>query len=97
MCGRFTLAAPIEEIINRFDIEAFLEEDGYLPNYNVAPSQSVLAIINNGTCNKMGYLRWGFIPPWAKDITFGNKMINARAETLVEKPSFEMPLRKNVA
>lgn len=94
MCGRFTLAAPIEEIINRFEVEAFIKAEGYLPNYNVAPSQSVLAIINNGICNKMGYLRWGLIPPWAKDLTVGNKMINARAETLAEKPSFRNAYKK---
>lgn len=93
MCGRFTLTASIEEILNRFDIEAFLEQESYLPNYNVAPSQSVLAIINNGSINKMGYLRWGLIPPWAKDMKIGHKMINARAETLTEKPSFRNAYR----
>jgi putative SOS response-associated peptidase YedK len=94
MCGRFTLTASIEEILNRFDVDAFLEEEGYLPNFNVAPSQSVLAIINNGQVNKMGYLRWGLIPPWAKDMTIGYKMINARAETLTEKPSFRHSYKK---
>lgn len=94
MCGRFTLTASIDEILNRFDVEAFLQEEGYLPSYNVAPSQSVLAIINNGSINKMGYLRWGLIPPWAKDISIGYKMINARAETLIEKPSFRTAYQK---
>ncbi|WP_147532801.1 SOS response-associated peptidase [Bacillus marasmi] len=94
MCGRFTLTATLEEILNRFDIEEFLDEDTYLPNYNVAPSQSVLAIINNGSINKMGYLRWGLIPPWAKDMAIGYKMINARSETLLEKPSFKVPFQK---
>lgn len=94
MCGRFTLTASIDEILNRFDVEAFLQEEGYLPSYNVAPSQSVLAIINNGSINKMGYLRWGLIPPWAKDLSIGYKMINARAETLSEKPSFRIAYRK---
>ncbi len=94
MCGRFTLAASIDEILNRFDAEAFLQEEAYLPSYNVAPSQSVLAIINNGSINKMGYLKWGLIPPWAKDMSVGYKMINARAETLSEKPSFRTAYRK---
>ncbi|SEN78098.1 Putative SOS response-associated peptidase YedK [Mesobacillus persicus] len=88
MCGRFTLTASFEELIDRFNIESFLPEEDYLPNYNVAPSQSVLAVINNGSINKMGYLRWGLIPPWAKDMKIGYKMINARAESLSEKPSF---------
>lgn len=94
LCGRFTLTATIEEILNRFDVEAFLEAEGYQPNYNIAPSQSVLAIINNGVINKMGYLRWGLIPPWAKDLSIGYKMINARSETLSEKPSFRTAYKK---
>ncbi|MGJ7922025.1 SOS response-associated peptidase [Neobacillus sp. LXY-4] len=94
MCGRFTLTSTLEEILNRFDVEAFLDEEGYLPSYNVAPSQSVLAIINNGLINKMGYLKWGLIPPWAKDPSIGFKMINARSETLSEKPSFKEAFKK---
>lgn len=94
MCGRFTLTATLEEVLNRFDIEEFLDEENYGPNYNVAPTQSVLVIINNGSMNKMGYLRWGLIPPWAEDMSIGNKMINARSETLLEKSSFRSPFRK---
>ncbi|MCM3587996.1 SOS response-associated peptidase [Mesobacillus maritimus] len=88
MCGRFTLTATFEQVIDRFVIESFALEVPYQPQYNISPSQSVLAIINNGEINKMGYLRWGLIPPWAKDEKIGYKMINARAETLEEKPSF---------
>jgi putative SOS response-associated peptidase YedK len=94
MCGRFTLTANVAEIMERFDIEAFLQEDTYLPNYNVAPSQSVIAIINNGTINKMGYLKWGLIPPWAKEPSIGYKMINARGETLTEKASYRNAYKK---
>jgi putative SOS response-associated peptidase YedK len=94
MCGRFTLTATIEQLLDRFDIEYFIDQENYFPNYNVAPSQSVIAVINNGRHNKMGYLRWGLIPPWAKDISIGHKMINARAETLLEKPSFRMAYQK---
>ena len=94
MCGRFTLTANIDEIIDRFSVEAFLQDDAYLPNYNVSPSQSVLAVINNGSINKMGYLRWGLIPPWAKDPSIGFKMINARAETLSEKASYRNAYKK---
>ena len=94
MCGRFTLTATVDQLIDRFDIEFFLQEEEYLPSYNVAPSQSVLAVINNGAHNKMGFLRWGLIPPWAKDISIGYKMINARAETLTEKPSFRNAYKK---
>lgn len=88
MCGRFTLFAEYDDIINRFDIEAAIVQDLYLPSYNIAPSHSILSVINDGTQNRLGYLRWGFIPSWAKDEKVGYKMINARAETLAEKPSF---------
>jgi putative SOS response-associated peptidase YedK len=94
MCGRFTLTASIEEIIDRFMVESFLEEELYSPSYNIAPSQSVLAVINDGKSNRMGFLKWGLIPPWAKDPTIGNKLINARAETLTEKPSFRNAFKK---
>ncbi|MEK5443647.1 MULTISPECIES: SOS response-associated peptidase [unclassified Fredinandcohnia] len=88
MCGRFTLFAEYEDILNRFDIKAAIEQDLYQPSYNIAPSHSVLSVINDGTQNRLGYLRWGFVPSWAKDEKVGYKMINARAESLAEKPSF---------
>lgn len=94
MCGRFTLTANFVQLIERFDIESFLLSEEYAPNFNIAPSQSVLAVINNGRINKMGYLKWGLIPPWAKDQTIGYKMINARGETLMDKPSFKNAYRK---
>ncbi|MDR4886952.1 SOS response-associated peptidase [Fredinandcohnia sp. QZ13] len=88
MCGRFTLFAEFDDILNRFDIETTIEQDLYIPSYNIAPSHSVLSVINDGRRNRLGYLRWGFVPSWAKDDKIGYKMINARAETLAEKPSF---------
>ena len=94
MCGRFTLTATIDELMDRFDVESFLQEEEYSPSYNVAPSQSVLAVLNNGKENRMGFLRWGLIPPWAKDKSIGYKMINARSETLAEKPSFKHAYQK---
>ncbi|MBY0096669.1 SOS response-associated peptidase [Mesobacillus maritimus] len=93
MCGRFTLTATFEQLIDRFDIASFVLDEDYSPNYNVAPSQSVIAVLNNGSINKMGYLKWGLIPPWAKDPKIGYKMINARAETLAEKPSYRNAYR----
>jgi putative SOS response-associated peptidase YedK len=89
MCGRFTLFADFQDIMERFDIQAAIEEDLYQPSYNVAPSHSVLSVINDGSRNRLGYLRWGPIPSWAKDMKIGYKMINARAETISEKASFQ--------
>ena len=94
MCGRFTLFAPYYEIIDRFDIESAFAESDYIPSYNIAPSQQVVAIINDGKKNRLGHLRWGLIPPWAKDEKIGYKMINARAETVAEKPSFRKAFQK---
>ncbi|WP_160723367.1 SOS response-associated peptidase [Bacillus sp. USDA818B3_A] len=94
MCGRFTLTATVEEIMSRFDIESFLDEELYAPSFNIAPSQSVLAVINDGSSNRMGFLKWGLVPPWASDLSIGNKMINARAETITEKPSFRNAFKK---
>jgi putative SOS response-associated peptidase YedK len=88
MCGRFTLFAEFNDIIERFGIEAAIQEELYNPSYNVAPSQSVLSVINDGRKNRLGYLKWGLIPSWAKDEKIGYKMINARAETLTEKASY---------
>ncbi|WP_017755120.1 SOS response-associated peptidase [Calidifontibacillus oryziterrae] len=94
MCGRFTLSAPIKEILDRFEIEQFFDEELYTASYNIAPSQMVLSVINDGTKNRLGFLRWGLIPPWAKDEKIGYKMINARAETITDKPSFHQALKK---
>lgn len=93
MCGRFTLTAGPEEISNRFNVElTFLQN--YEKTYNIAPSQHVFAIINDGKMNRGGYLRWGLIPPWAKDEKISFKLINARAETVAKKPSFKNAFQK---
>ncbi len=94
MCGRFTLFADFKDIIERFEIEAALQEELYNPSYNIAPSNSVLSVINDGRINRLGYLKWGLIPSWAKDEKIGYKMINARAETVMEKPSFREAFQK---
>ncbi|MGP1907134.1 SOS response-associated peptidase [Metabacillus sp. JX24] len=94
MCGRYTLFAEYAELVDRFQIGAAIEEDQYAISYNIAPSQHVAAVINDGKQNRMGYLRWGLIPPWAKDEKIGYKTINARAETLSEKPSFRNAFMK---
>ena len=88
MCGRFTLFSTFETIIERFQIDQAFDEMEYQISYNIAPSQRVVAVINDGTKNRLGYLRWGLIPPWAKDDKFAHKLINARSETISEKHSF---------
>lgn len=93
MCGRFALIGDLGSVAKRY--EAIFQSDlEYHPRYNIAPSQSILAVVNDGKSNRLGELRWGFIPSWAKDIKIGYKMINARAETLQEKPSFQSSLKR---
>lgn len=89
MCGRYTLITEIGRIAESFGVAPTLETQ---PRYNIAPTQEILAIRNNGSAH-LSLLRWGLIPAWAKDETIGSRMINARAETLAEKPSFRGLLR----
>ena len=95
MCGRYSLFTDYAVLIERFHIEeTALNEDEYSASYNVAPSQQVVAVVNDGDKNRLGKLRWGLIPPWAKDVKIGYKMINARSETAAEKPSFRNAFKK---
>ena len=91
MCARYTLTVDLTKLQQRF---SFVAEDlPYAPRYNVAPTQQVLALINEDEVQP-AFLRWGLIPPWAKDHKIGNRMINARAETVAEKPSFRRALKR---
>jgi putative SOS response-associated peptidase YedK len=95
MCGRYTLITDIGRIAESFGVAPSLQAQ---PRYNIAPTQDIVAILNNGGAQndedaQMQLLRWGLIPAWAKDETIGSRMINARAETLAEKPSFRNLLR----
>jgi len=91
MCGRFTLTTDSKKLSEAFT-EFEIPED-LVPRYNVAPSQPVAVVANNGQ-HKLEFFQWGLIPAWAKDPGIGNRMINARAETLAEKPSFKNAYRR---
>ncbi|MCR2822613.1 SOS response-associated peptidase [Lederbergia panacisoli] len=93
MCGRYSLFAPREDLAARFELMDF-EEIEWVERYNIAPSQNVLAIIRSSAGNKIGMLKWGLVPSWAKDPKIGYKMINARAETIDQKPSFKTLLKR---
>ena len=90
MCGRFTLTTNLGAIAKRFGVSRFLEEVG--PRYNIAPTQTVIVVSDDGT-RHLTQMRWGLIPSWAKDPAIGNRMINARAETVATKPAFRVALR----
>jgi putative SOS response-associated peptidase YedK len=85
MCGRFTLTIDPAELQDTFGEYSFPTQ--FAPRFNIAPSQPILAIPNNGN-KQADFFVWGLIPSWAKDSTMGNRLINARAETLAEKPAF---------
>ncbi|MFC4599850.1 SOS response-associated peptidase [Cohnella hongkongensis] len=88
MCGRFTIVVTMEELVRRYLIEQPMARYA-APRYNVAPTQEVWAVIHDGRKNRLGELRWGLVPSWAKDDRIGSRMINARAETLLERASFK--------
>ena len=86
MCGRFTASFEFREIKVRYKLQSDLP---LLPRrYNIAPSQEVPVIIQNGGKNELKIMRWGLVPSWAPDRSNASRMINARAESITEKPSF---------
>jgi putative SOS response-associated peptidase YedK len=85
MCGRFTLTADTEQLQKTFPQFRFPAQAA--PRFNVAPTQPILAVANDSQ-NAADFFVWGLIPTWAKDPEIGSRLINARAETLAEKPSF---------
>lgn len=91
MCGRFTLATPASKLIEIFGLREF---PSISPRYNIAPSQQVICIRADETQQTTATsLRWGLVPAWAKDLTIGYRMINARSETAAEKPAFRHAFR----
>jgi putative SOS response-associated peptidase YedK len=90
MCGRFTLTVNPAEVQETFSPYTFPQK--FAPRFNIAPTQPVLAIPNDDQ-NTADFFMWGLIPMWAKDPAIGNKLINARGETLEEKPAFRGSLK----
>ena len=94
MCGRYTLTGNPADIAARFDAHWPPDRlSGYRGSFNIAPTQSVIVINNTGQ-REVVQMRWGLIPKWATDEWIGNRMINARSETLAEKPAFRGALKK---
>jgi putative SOS response-associated peptidase YedK len=90
MCGRFTLHHTADEIASQFGVQQTLFP--LQPRYNIAPSQPVAVVLEAAGARCLDAYRWGLVPFWAKDPRIGSRMINARAETLAEKPSFRAAL-----
>ena len=93
MCGRFTLRTPAHRLAEAFGV---CDLPNLAPRYNIAPSQDVAAVrrAEDGDGRELVLLRWGLVPYWAKDPAIGNRMINARAETVAEKPAFRAAFRR---
>lgn len=93
MCGRFTQTQPAQAIASAFQLT---EVPPLTPRYNIAPTQSVATVIQTQPQQQRQFkmLQWGLIPSWAKDPKMGAKLINARAETVSEKPAFRSAFRK---
>ena len=91
MCGRYTLIADLGDLAQRFEFDG--SDFSYDPGYNIAPTESVLTV-RNVEGRAVAFMKWGLIPFWAKDSKIGSRMINARAETVAEKPAFRNALKK---
>jgi len=91
MCGRYTITIDAESAREEFGLTQM--PDDFHPRYNVAPTQPVAVVANNGE-RRAEWMRWGLIPFWAKDPTIGSRLINARSETLTEKPAFKNAFNK---
>ena len=92
MCGRYSLIADLGDLAQRFEFDGdWLSLEAA---YNIAPTQQALTVRANREGREAAFMRWGLIPSWAKDPSIGNRMINARAETVAEKPAFRSAVRR---
>ncbi len=88
MCGRYNLIATGQQIMDHFRL---LSLPAHKPDYNIPPGQKILAVVQmEDGSNRAVNLYWGLIPSWAKDRAISSRLINARAETLNDKPSLKM-------
>jgi putative SOS response-associated peptidase YedK len=97
MCGRFTLKTPATVLIEHFGLSTALprQRELFEPRYNIAPTQDVTAIRATPESEREAVsLRWGLIPSWTKDLAKARPLINARSETVAEKPSFRTAVRR---
>ena len=92
MCGRFVSATPADEVAQYFDAEA--PESALEPSWNVAPTNDIYVVLEDGGVRRVAPHHWGLVPIWAKSPALGNKMINARAEGLADKNAFKHAFKR---
>lgn len=95
MCGRFTLTQPAQ-IAAAFGLDNFapVEPEFYTPRFNVAPTQRIVVIPTRDMQREARRMRWGLVPRWAKDMSIGARLINARSESIDTKPAFREAFRQ---
>lgn len=93
MCGRYTLSTPTALLSDLYELESAVAVS---PRFNIAPTQEspVIRMDSTGHGRRLDLLKWGLVPFWAKEPSIGNRMINARAETVAEKPAYRVSFRK---
>jgi putative SOS response-associated peptidase YedK len=94
MCGRFVQASSPRLLAEHFHVDEVALDAPVTPSYNVAPRADVLTVVERDGIRRLGRMRWGLVPSWAPDPTGGDRMINARAESLGEKPAFRAALER---
>ncbi|MCR6031616.1 SOS response-associated peptidase [Nocardioides sp. zg-579] len=106
MCGRYASSRRAEDLVEEFDVDALRIAAELEPDYNVAPTKDVYAVVERPPSGEqvaeragraerqLRVARWGLVPSWAKDISIGNRMINARMETVAEKPAYKRAFAK---
>ena len=93
MCGRFVSASPPDELARYFDVDAVAEKV-LDDSFNVAPTNDVYVVVETGGLRRLDTFHWGLVPFWAKDMKVGQKMINARAETLTDRNAYKHAFKK---
>ena len=96
MCGRYAASRNPDDLVDEFDVEAVFVRERLAPDYNVAPTKDVYAVLSRPPREdrsappqrRLTVMRWGLVPSWAADASVGSRLINARVETVHEKPAF---------
>lgn len=97
MCGRFSQYSPVSDLVAQFDVdESMVDPDAVRPRYNLAPTQEALVVATaaDGATRRLGAMRWGLVPRWAKDPSIGNRMINARTDRVASSNAYRAAFAK---